>query len=196
MKYVVVTFPNATTPFHDYVYPEKFKDYLPLTYYYQGFGIYEVPLPQPALVQLATAQAAKSLQVITDAQDRRPLSDYLNLIDSPPIGPHVTYTRPNMDQLTISVSNASSNTAILVKVTFDQRWNAEINHQSIPISQIGPDFMILYPETNGDYQITLHLENSQGELVGYFITSATIIGVPAILVVQSLRSRRRKSAEE
>jgi hypothetical protein len=196
VKYIVVTFPNASTSYHDYLYPDKFKNILPLRYYYQGFGVYEVPLSQPAVVQAVGAQAAKSLRAITDAQDKRDLSKYVNLMDSPPAGTRVTYSRTNLDQVLVSVSNASSDTAVLLKMTFDPRWNAQMNGQPVPISQIGPDFMIVYPSTNADYQITFHLERSQGELIGYFLSLATVIGVPAVIMVQFLMSRRYKSSEK
>lgn len=87
VKYIVVTFPNATTAYHDYLAPDKFNGVLALRYYYEGFGVYEVPLPQPALVQCISAQTAASLQPISSILDKQDLSNYLNLVNSPPANP-------------------------------------------------------------------------------------------------------------
>jgi hypothetical protein len=192
VKYIVVTFPNATTAYHDYLSPDEFSGVLPLTYYYQGFGIYEVPLTQPTLVQCVSAQSAASLQPISDISDRQDLSNYVSLVNLPPIGPHATYSMPNPDEIVISVSNASTDTAILVKMTFDERWHADIDNKSVPIASIGPDFMIASPQATGNYHLVLNLQQSGGEVVGYFLTLITIVLTPILIIVTRFLPRFRK----
>lgn len=191
VKYIVVTFPNATTTYHDFIYPNKFNATLPLRFYYEGYGIYEVPLSYPSLVECVSSQTATSLKPISGILDQQDLQGYLKLTDSP-AGSHATYSILNPDQITISVTNASPDTAVLIKMSFDQRWQADINNQPVSISQIGPGFMIVYPATTGDYQINLHFGLSTSEMLGYFLTVATIIGVPAVAIVQSVKSRLQK----
>ena len=192
VKYIVVTFPNATTTYHDFTNPDKFNGVLPLRFYYQGFGIYEVPLTNPDLIECVSSQTATSLKPISGILDQRDLQSYLAMTDSPTTGPHATYSILNPDQIAISVTNSSPDTAILIKMSFDQRWRADINGRPLPISQIGPGFMITYPETTGNYQLTLRFESSLNALIGYSLTLATIIIVPVAAIVQSLRTRRRK----
>lgn len=191
MKYIVVTFPNATTAYHDYLAPDKFNGVLALRYYYEGFGVYEVPLPQPALVQCISAQTAASLQPISSILDKQDLSNYLNLVNSPPANPRVTYLIPNPEQIVISVSNASTDTAILVKMSFDERWHANLDGKPISISAIGPRFMIASPQASGNYQLVLTLRHSMGELAGYLLSLITIVAVPILIVVSRFSSAFR-----
>ena len=195
VKYIVVTFPNATTAYRDYVYPEKFIGVLPLRYYYQGFGVYEVFLPQPALVQAVSARAARSLKPISNANDANALSDYITLVDTAVPGTHVSYARPNPDELSISISNGSPDTAILVKITYDPSWEARLdNGDPVPISQIGPGFMIAYPQRPGDYRLDLHFNRSTGQLVGYFITVTTLVAVVLAKPIRKVLGLRKRKA--
>jgi hypothetical protein len=194
VRYIVVTFPNATTTYYDYVSPNKFNGFLPLRYYYQGFGIYEVSLSQPALVQCVSTQRATSLQPISGILDKQGLSNYLSLVDSPPVGAHARYSIRNPDQVVISVTNASADTAILVKMTFDERWHADLDGKPVLVRSIGPGFMIAFPEANGNYQLLFTLQRSEGEFVGYLLSLITIIAVPVLIIVRRFSSvvRMRK----
>ena len=189
VKYIVVTFPNATTAYHDYASPDKFNGVLPLRYYYQGFGIYEVPLLQSAMIQCVSAKSAASLQPISSITDTRDLSSYLSLVNSPPLSPQVTYSTPNSEQIVISVSNASTDTAIVVKMTFDQRWHADLDGRPITIASIGPDFMIVSPQSTGNYRVILTLQPSTGELVGYLLSFLTIALFAVAVLLRRFHSR-------
>jgi len=196
VKYIVVTFPNATTTYYDYAYPEKFNDNLPLRYYYQGFGIYEVPLPQPALVQAVSAQAARSLHPISSVSDANALSNYIHIVDTSVPGTRVSYTRPNPDELSIHVSNASSDTAILVKMTYDQGWEAQLEDGSpISLSQIGPDFIVAYPQKSGEYRLDLHFNTSTSQFLGWFTTVTTLLLVVLSRPIRSVYRRRKRRAQ-
>jgi len=195
MKYIVVTFPNASTPYHDYTYPDKFNHVLPLRYYFEGNGVFEVPLPRPALIEAISAQGATSLSPIAGVLDTRGLSAYVNLTQTQPdpTGGQVTYTIVNPDIIQVSVSGASPDTAILVKMTYDRGWQAILNGASVGISQFGPDFMVTYPQTQGNYQLTFRFQRSDGETIGLYLTMATMAIVilgSAILYRRKRRSRR------
>jgi hypothetical protein len=194
VKYIVVVFPNASTAFHDYARPDEFKSVLPLRFYYEGFGIYEIPFSQTSLVQAVSARSARQLAPISDVLDTHGLSDYLGLLDSSP-GVQVLYDRPTPDQLIISVSNASVDTAILVKMTFDPRWTAEVNGSPLQIWQFGPDFMVVCPRMAGTYQITMSFGFSSDELLGYFLTGATFIAMIVVASAMSFRAYSRRVRE-
>ncbi len=190
VKYVIVTFPNASTLYHDYTHPNKFANVLPLRYYFKGFGIYEVPLARPGLVEDISTQGALSLSPITGVLDTQDLSAYVKLAQNPTnsTGVRVTYTMINPDLLQVSVSGALPDTAILVKMTYDLRWHAELDGKPVGIQQLGPDFMVTYPQTKGNYQLTFHFGRSEGETIGLYLTMATI----AIVIIDSVLSYRRK----
>jgi len=194
VKYIVVTFPNASTAYHDYVYPEKFNGILPLRYYYRGFGVYEVPLPELALVQAVSAQSARSLRPISNASDVNALSDYMALVAAIVPATRVSYTRPTPDELSISVSNALTDTAILVKMTYDPSWQARLeNRDPVPLSQIGPDFIAAYPKKSGNYRLDLRFNRPTGELLGFFITVTTLFLVVLMKpIIRLFRFRERK----
>jgi len=195
VRYIVVTFPNASTAYHDYIYPMKFVNVLPLVYYVAGNAVYEVPLLRPALVEPVDAMAALALTPIHDVLDQVSLSRYVNLtqISSNDSGAQVTYTSSNPDSYRISVSDASEDTAILVKMTYDTGWHARLNRKELEVSPIGLDFMILYPQTQGSYSIDLDFEPSLGQNVGLAITIITLGLVTAISLVD-LRITRHNVA--
>lgn len=183
IKYIVVTYPNASNGNLDYTYPHKFDNLLPLRYYFEGQGIYEIPLTRSALVQTISAESAESLTPITNALDIRDLAayDYLTQVN-PNSNATATYTYPNPDLMEVSVRGATFDTAILVKVTFDSRWAAEVNGGRVEVSRIGPDLMLVSPRTDGDYHLTLSLQHSDGETIGFYGTITTVILLIAISV--------------
>jgi hypothetical protein len=195
VKYIVVTFRNASIYAGDYAYPDKFNSVLPLRYYFGGYGIYEVPLTRPSLVEAISADSASNLPPITGVLDIQDVAAYLQLSQiNPNPTAAISYTIPNPDNIQVSVQNATSDTAILLKITYDQRWVAEVNGQVIETTQIGPDFIVAYPRTTGNYQLTLTLNPTVGETLGLYGTVATMIFLAAVTIKQ-LRPRRRKQKD-
>lgn len=194
VKYIVVAFPNASTPYHDYSYPHKFDGVLPLRYYYQGHGVFEVALPRPSLFEAISAQGSLTLSTITGVLDTRDVSAYVNLtqIQPGPNGVQVTYTTVNSDLIQVSVANATPDTAILVKMTYDPQWRAECKGASIGVSQFGPDFMITYPQSQGNYQITFRFERSAGETLGLYLTTTTLVAIVLVSVFEFRRKLRKR----
>ena len=198
VKYIVVTFPNASTYNLDYAHPHKFDNVLPLRYYAAGYGIYEVPLNHPSLVEAIGEEAAESLTPITNVLDVHNLAayDYLTQVE-PESNATTTYNSPNPDLLQVTVSGGTPDTAILVKMTFDTTWVAEVNGEPVETSHIGPDFMVAYPRTDGDYRLTFRLQPSEGETIGLYATIATLILLIAISVNRvngRARVARRRSS--
>jgi hypothetical protein len=191
VKYIVVPFPNASTPYHDYHYPMKFVNVLALRYYFEGNGVYEIPLQRPALIEAVTARGALSLTPIHDAVDHAGLSRYVNLTQNTPndSGAQVTYSSIDPDSFQISVSRASQDTAILVKMTYDKEWHARLNGRELEISPIGLDFMIIQPQTEGDYSLDLRFGRSLGQITGLVITIIALSSVVAISVIDFRISR-------
>jgi len=192
VKYIVVTFRNASVYNLDYANPHKFDNFLPLRYYIGGYGVYEVPLSHPSLVEAVSVEAVGSLAPITNVLDIRDLAayDYLTQV-KPGSTAAITYHSPNPDLLEVTVSGATADTAILVKMTFDTRWKAEVNGEPVEIARLGPDFMVAYPNTDGDYQLTLRLQPTEGEAIGLYGTIATII-LLIVVSVSRLNARARK----
>jgi hypothetical protein len=184
VQYIVVIFPNASTPYRDYLYPNKFQGILSMPYYYSGFGIYEVPLTHPQLVQAVSAKSAQALRPIKGIKDTRDLSAYVGLLETPKTGATVTYAVPNPDEISIAVTGATADTALIVKMTNDQNWQATAEGQPVAISTIGSGFMVLYPGISGNYQLTLVYSRSNGLITGVIVGIAIIVVLafaPAVL---------------
>jgi len=190
VKYIVVTFPNASTPYHDFTYPEKFRNVLPLSYYFMGNGVYEVPLPRPALIEAVSGSFASNLRPINGVLDRSGLSRYVDLTQNSTndSGAIITYSMINPDLYHIYVSNASEDTAILVKMTYDPAWHVEMNGGELQIFPIGVGFMIIYPQTRGIYSLDLHFDRSLGETVGLFLTILTF-GFLVLITLTDFKDR-------
>jgi hypothetical protein len=189
VKYIVVTYPNASTAYHDYVFPNKFEGILPMPYYYEGNGIFEVQLNHPGLAEAVSATKALSLNPISDVLDTRDLLAYVRLSQNETNSTAtVNYAVVNPDMLTLSITNAIQDTAILVKMTYDPGWSADLNGTPINIFPFGPDFMITYPQSLGNYQLTFHFERSTQELIGLVVTLAFIV----ILIARSANVLRRR----
>ena len=194
VKYIVVTFRNASMYPLDYSYPNKFNGLLPLRYYFGGYGIYEVPLSHSGIVEAVSAESAENISPITDVLDLPDVGAFDQLSQGNPNSTAtVTYTIPNSDIIQVAVQHATYDTAILVKITYDTRWAAEVGGEPVQISQIGPDFMVAYPRIAGNYHLTFNLHSSDGETLGTIETITAIIALAGISG-ERIHARRRKAS--
>jgi hypothetical protein len=191
VKYIVVTFPNASTVYHDFAYPEKFQNVLPLSYYFMGNGVYEIPLRRPSLIEAVSGNHASNLPPITSIFDSSALSRYVDLTQNSTndSGATTSYSLINPDLYHVSVSNASQDTAILVKMTYDPAWHVEMNGMALQVLPIGLDFMIIYPQTAGNYSLDLHYDRSLGQTAGSILTILTL-GLMVAITLMDFRMRR------
>ena len=174
IRYVVVIYPNADTPYHDYIFPNKFEEALQLRHTYMGFSIFEVPLINSDLVQPVDVNRLQDLETIKRIDDDEALSRYVNLVEAMPTATvHVRYDK--VDRLELGVTNATEKTHILVKMTYDERWNAYIDGKEVAITKVGPDFMLINPAEKGNYMLELVCETIATEVLGTAISISTIV---------------------
>lgn len=188
IKYIVVNYPNSSTPYIDYFYPQKFEEILPLKHSHNGFAIFEVPIGNPASVQPVDVSKFKQLKPISNVLDTDNLRNYIELIDAP-IPVSCDYQVENTDKIIIRLQNSTQNTGVLVKMTFDERWKAYVDGHSVPITPVGPYFMLVNADKLGAYEIDLICERSLSEIFGMVVTAATIISLLAYSARRILRGR-------
>jgi len=125
--------------------------------------------------------------VATDPVAVRYISGYVNLLDEPYSAKSVM-TMQDPDHYDIAVSNATTTTAILVKMTYDQDFSAKIGNNDIKIVPFGPDFMLLYPQKEGDYHIELSYGVSKTMMIGLAISILSIISLVIYFFARKTRA--------
>jgi len=194
IRYVVVNYPNASTPYPDYSFPQKFEGILPLRFFYKGFGIFEVPLARPELVQAVRWNDFRRLPQISSVLDYDNLKAYVDLVEGPNEGAECKYKILRANEITIEVSNSTKDTALLVKMTYDDLWKAFVNNNEISITAVGPHFILLHPDLSGSYQIRLSYVRSVYELMGLTTTACTLLVIGIVITFRHFqRSRPLKS---
>jgi len=187
IRFIVVNYPNASTPYPDYVFPQKFEGILPLRLFYKGFGIFEVPLARPELVQAVRQDDFESLHPISSVLDYRSLTAYVDLVEGSKGGAECKYEILRANEIRIEVSNSKEDTALLVKMTYDEGWKAVVNNNEISITAVGPHFMLLHPNLSGSYLVRLTYMRSAYELIGLTITVCTLLVIGIVIAFRHFR---------
>ena len=186
IRYLVVVYPNADTPYHDYIFPNKFEGILPLRHAYMGFGVFEVPLSHPKLVQPVDVAGLQDFRTIRGIRDVEGLSSYVDIVETMPAAV-CRYRFDEVDRFTVTVVNATESTSILVKMTFDERWKAYADGREVAITEVGPGFMLINPNKKGSYELELVCGKTVSEVVGITISATTVI----LILVFSVYSSRK-----
>jgi len=180
------------------------------------YSYFEIPVTNPSLVQAVDMNDAFAVQklepgcrvmfkekycgsigeefVSTDTEEIKYLTAYVNLTDSPySVNADMNMIDPN--HYDISVKDASDMTAVIMKMTHDSDFTATINGKKIPITTIGPDFMLISAHMTGDY--TIRLEYHSGKLVdiGLIVSCLTIITLAIIFGIRNSRDKRRSKTK-
>jgi len=176
------------------------------------YAYFEIPVADPSFAQAVDMNAAFDVQkqepgcrvmfmekycgsvkeefVSTDTVMIKYLTAYVNLTDSSySAKANMTMLDPN--HYDISVKGAVSTTAIIVKMTHDKDFSASMNGIKIPITSIGPDFMLIAPQITGDYTIKLEYHNGGLVTVGLIISFLTVIILSIYFIAKNSKNKRR-----
>ncbi len=159
------------------------------------YGYFEIPLRNPSMAQLVSEESASRVQALmpgcrelfkevycgsegeefvkTDPEEVAYLEAYLSMLAEPVAGT-IVFEMVNPDNYLVRVRNASSGTAVVVKMTHDPDFEATINGEAVPVSSIGPGFMLIIPGRGGGYDLTLSYKVSKPVLAGAFTTLASL----------------------
>ncbi|MBS7614529.1 hypothetical protein KEJ18_02190 [Candidatus Bathyarchaeota archaeon] len=103
---------------------------------------------------------------------------------SPSTGRTAATFDTGIDSITVDVMGATEKTGIWVKMSYHPSWvasasNTDIGTRALKIFKAGPNMMLVFPETNGNYKLSLSYGKSlalqAGEIAG-------IMGILAIFV--------------
>lgn len=186
-----------------------FNRTMELTQHNDRYSYFNLELPNPSYAQTVSAQEAKLVQkrevgcrelfkvnycgskkeefVSKDKAEITYLQAYQSLLSRQQQAT-VEMEMIDPDHYTIRVDEATTDTAVVVKMTYDKEFSATINGEKQDITTIGPYFMIITPGKEGNYQILLEYEP---RLVK---TSAaiSIIALLAALILTVGRKRIKK----
>ena len=164
----------------------------------ERYSYYAIPTSNPHLAQAVSQEQAVVVQelvpgcremfsevycgseqeefVRTDVHEQAYLRAYVDLISQEHVA-DAQKTMTNPDNYIIQVTNATQDTAVIVKLTVDPSWQATVNGQEVPISMIGPDFILISPQQAGDYTIHLKYRIPTGTVVGSGISLLTFVAL-------------------
>jgi hypothetical protein len=127
--------------------------------------------------------------VSKDEAEQKYLLAYVNMLENA-YEPEADFRMIDPDHYEIDVHNATEDTAIVIKMTKDESWQAKLAGQELEIEEIGPDFMLVRPNTEGDYTVTLTFRTPKEYLIGAIISGTTFIGLCIYFLI-----RRSKPAK-
>ncbi len=175
VRYILVNYPESSDPFHDYVHPRKFEGLLEPVYSEAGSVIFEVPPASGGLVQVVDLGRLRALPAIENGADKERLQAYVDLVEG---GRNAFYTMDSVDRISIN-ADVEAGEVILVRMTYDLGWRASA---ATTVLRIRPDplgFMIIEPDSPGEYEIILQHGRVWDEYLGGVVSGLTVMGVCA-----------------
>jgi hypothetical protein len=199
---IVITRMNGTTP---YVHTNNSR-----------YDYFQINLTNPSFAQPVDQAQAENVQklepqcrvmfketycgsvgeefVSTDSSESKYLSSYVNLTETyydQDVSANMMMNDP--DHYIIAVRNAKVTTAVIVKMTHDSGFSATVNDEKVPITSIGPDFMLISPNLKGDYTIELNYGTGSILMIGVAISVLTILSLSTYFFMRRLRTRKISS---
>lgn len=114
--------------------------------------------------------------VSRDEAEQAYLQAYVNMLENP-YGAKAAFTMIDPDHYRIDVSNATADTAVVIKMTKDKSWVATVDGRELGIEEIGPDFMVVRPGIAGSYTIGLEYMIPREHIIGLGLSGITLLGL-------------------
>jgi len=162
----------------------------------ERYAYFFIPIPDPSLAQAVSYAQAEEVLLLTpgcrvmfqeeycgsegqefvarDLFEQRYLRAYVDMLETP-YEAKAEFVMVNPDNYHITVRNATTDTAVVIKMTDDSSWRAFVNGQPLEIQTIGPDFMIVHPGIAGEYTLLLQYRLNTEHVVGLFLSAITFI---------------------
>ncbi len=187
VRYILVNYPESSDPFHDYVHPNKFEGLLEPVHSRAASVIFEVPPASGGLVQIVSLARLRALPPIDNGADKESLQAYVDVVEG---GRNALNTLDSVDRVSID-ADVRLGEAILVRMTYDPGWRASAAGTALTVRPDPLGFMIIEPDSPGEYEITLQHGRVWDEYLGGAVSGLTVVGVCAYAV----HSRRARSKD-
>lgn len=109
-----------------------------------------------------------------DEYEVKYLEAYVNMLENP-YNTTTEFIMTDPDHYRIKVFNATKDTAIVIKMNNDQSWHASVQQQGLKIESIGPDFMLVRPRRQGNYEVQLVYRLNREYFIGAILSTITFI---------------------
>ncbi len=169
----------------------------------QRYAYFAIPLADPSFAQAVSASESAAVKaaepgcrelfretycgskgeefVSTDPNETAYLDAYVHLLERP-YAPTAKMLLVDPDHYDITVRGADADTAVVVKMTYDKDFRATVDGHEVPISTIGPDFMLIAPGAVGDYTIKLTYRMSRTIVIGAWTSVITVLALAIIFL--------------
>src|SRR3989344_3457598 len=172
------------------------------------YAYYEIPLNNYEFAQAVNGEAIEDLQkyrpecremfkdmycgsfkeefVARDPAEREYLQRYVDIINTPNDA-NAQIEMVNPDRYVVHVTNADVDTYVIVKMTYDKDFTANVNGEKLEIDDVGPYFMLLKPGKQGDYDIELAYNVSKTIIIGGITSGVSLLVL--IIVFAMIRNK-------
>jgi hypothetical protein len=182
------------------------------------YGYFRIDLKDPSYVEAVDQSEAEAVQeleprcrvmfrerycgsvreefVSTDYDEASYLTSYVNMLEAPyRYDTKVKMEMTDPDHYVITVADAEESTAFVVKMTYDTGFTAKVDGKKVPVTRIGPSFMLISPGKQGSYEIKLDYSIGTVYFTGLFISILTFLGLSSYFLVQlGLRVFRKEQS--
>ncbi|MFA4930933.1 MAG: hypothetical protein WC570_03665 [Patescibacteria group bacterium] len=176
IKYILINYPESGTHYVDYENFGRFADYpLAAEFADGGFKILTVPDSQLALFSINNVIKYDRQGMIKNKVDNAGILDFAKLINE---GDHdrISYVMNDPGYYQIEATNLQADESIIVKTNYDIRWQAVSDQgQKLTIQPIGPNFIEIKPNIDGDLSFTLQAIPAWSEYLGIVITLIAVL---------------------
>lgn len=173
IKYAVVTTPGSRELYKEIKYPDKFSSYKVL-YDQGGDFIYEIPLKRPSLAKPVDIFSMQQLKEPEKGDDKKNIFAYSNWVENSSNNT-TELIKINNDKYMIK-GNVKKNEGILVQMSYHEGFRAvdSVSGRKLRIGRDPMGFLMLYPDLDGNVDISLVHGAVWKQYLGYFISIATI----------------------
>jgi hypothetical protein len=127
------------------------------------------------------------------------LSEMVNFVTTKKSGQSVAQSGieyPELERITVHVTDASSEEGIWVKMTYFQGWSVKVDDEksSLRVFRAGPDMMLVFPDRAGSYSLMFYFEKTLDVTVGEVVSLISIIAISLFFVyrlVLHMKNRRQ-----
>lgn len=162
----------AVIPGPEYEVKDKFQNLPLVATLGDGSLIYEVPLSNTSPVKIVNLSHMRNLRAPVKGDDKEAILAYASWLEEIP-QQSAGFQRINNNFYKIK-AKVNSGEGILVQMTADNGWKAASPKGGIEIKKDPLGFLVLIPDKEGDYEITLSHGKTGDMWLGYLVTLMTL----------------------
>lgn len=176
---VLVNDKSSQEPYKDHVYPDKFRNVLPVLYDNgRGDAIYGVPRKFRSLARVVDRAKFRSLPYIPGNGERPQLESWIGVVETGAVSEApLQWNGTDAFSVRATVGEGQS---IWIQQSFDANWRASSGGRTLPISEDSLGFMVI-DAPPGTHDIRFEFPLPLSNLIGRVITGMTVLIAAGLL---------------